>query len=105
MSIGPKISLIAWADRFPRFVFVMVPNERGRYVRTDTSVVLVPCPMCLSAIGEPCSRGEDPKKYFAGTHAVRRDIANRKTMRKQRTAKPRYRPLPGGGMELIWEGL
>jgi hypothetical protein len=76
MSVTPRISLVAYEERVGGFVFVAVPNERGRYVRTDKSVVLVECPMCHASVGEPCTlRASTPDGYTAGTHANRRDRA------------------------------
>lgn len=68
----PVISLVAWEDRGPvRFIFVRVPTERGRYLRTDPCVAYVPCPYnsCGSTVGEPCKHNG---RYVGGTHAVRR---------------------------------
>ena len=76
MSVTPRISLVAWEDRIGQFIFVAVPDERGRYLRTDKSVALVQCPHCAAAIGEPC-RGSYGRNtgYGATTHAVRRSRA------------------------------
>lgn len=70
--ITPKIHLVAFEDRQTRFIFVAIPNERGRYLRTDKSVAMVPCPMCKSVIGEPCKTGSKHENYGGTTHAVRR---------------------------------
>jgi len=75
--ITPRIALVAWEERTPGDnVFVAVPNERGRYVRTDRSVALVPCPVCGATVGEPCLRHGTPgtasAKYGGGTHYARR---------------------------------
>lgn len=77
----PKITLVAFEARQPRFIFVSVPNERGRYVRTDASVALVACGHCKSIPGEPCKSG--PGRYGGGTHAVRREAAERERRRKE----------------------
>jgi hypothetical protein len=68
----PAIKLVAWQCRHPDWCFVAVPNERGRYLRTDLSVVYVACPYpgCQSIPGEPC-KGTGAR-YTAGTHTVRR---------------------------------
>ena len=68
----PVISLIAWEDRSTDFIFVRVPNEYGRYLRTDQCVSQVPCPYthCGATVGEPCMHDG---RYVAGTHAVRRE--------------------------------
>lgn len=67
----PAIKLVAWSARHPDWCFVAVPNERGRYLRTDLSTVYVGCPYpgCLSIPGEPC---KSHNGYTAGTHSVRR---------------------------------
>ena len=68
----PSISLVAWEWRHPRFIFVRIPNERGRYLRTDRSVAVVPCDHCKATIGEPCKHNGN---YVGGTHYVRRKAA------------------------------
>lgn len=40
----------------PSMVFVRVPNERGRWMLVDRSVVEVDCPHCKAVAGEPCRR-------------------------------------------------
>lgn len=72
----PKIHLVAYEDRAGQFIFVAVPDQRGRYLRTDRSVALVPCPMCKALLGEPCFGGPGDK-YGGTTHAVRRSAAAR----------------------------
>lgn len=74
MPVTPRISLVAYADRDPDKVFVAIPNERARYVRTERCVVEVWCPACKSAIGEPC---RNKTGYTAGVHYKRRDLARR----------------------------
>lgn len=67
----PRISLVAYEDRNPAFLFVAVPNLRGRYVRTDKCVAFVGCPVCHSTVGEPCkAAGGDG--YGGTTHFKRR---------------------------------
>lgn len=79
MSRLPQIALVAWEDRINAGkVFVRVPNEHGRYVRTDMCVVQVECEMCKAAIGEPCHNRKRDKRYWAGTHSVRRQAADRR---------------------------
>ena len=70
----PTIRFIAWESRIPKQIFVPDPSMRGRYVLTDRSVALVPCPYptCKSIPGEPCKFSQG---YGAGTHAVRREAA------------------------------
>jgi len=72
----PIISLIAFDDRSAKFIFVRVPNEFGRYLRTHPCVALVPCPYreCGATIGEPCKHKSG---YVAGTHALRRMLCKR----------------------------
>lgn len=72
----PSIKLVAWADRDPNFIFVAVPDQRGRYLRTDRSVAFVACPNCKSIVGEPC-RSTHGDGYGGTTHFARRN-ANRK---------------------------
>jgi len=67
--ITPKVHLVAFMDRDPAFIFVGVPDERGRYLRTDTSVALVECPQCKAMVGEPCIGGHG---YGGSTHVARR---------------------------------
>jgi ssDNA-binding Zn-finger/Zn-ribbon topoisomerase 1 len=72
VSATPKIHLTAFKDRTGGFIFVGVPDERGRYLRTDKSVALVACPQCHAIKGEPCKSRHG---YMGGTHAVRRSAA------------------------------
>lgn len=69
MSFTPRIHLTAWEDRQNDFIFVAVPNERGRYLRTDKSVVIRGCPFCGSVVGEPCKAAQG---YGGTTHYHRR---------------------------------
>lgn len=71
----PKIHMTAFLDRPGQFVFVAVPDEVGRYLRTDKSVVLVDCTHCGAALGEPCFHRN--KKYGGTTHVHRRVKAKR----------------------------
>ena len=71
----PRISLVAFDDRLNNFIFVAVPDERGRYLRTDRSVALVECPHCGALIGEPCHDGRR-RRYGGTTHVRRRSLAN-----------------------------
>lgn len=70
----PKIHLVAFADRTNHFIFVGVPNERGRYLRTDRSVALTSCPLCGAMVGEPCHDGH--RRRYSGTtcHARRSKV-------------------------------
>lgn len=71
----PAISLVAWEDRKADQVFVAIPDERGRYLRTDRSVAFVDCPSCGSAAGEPCKNRLG--RYNGGTHYQRRHRASK----------------------------
>jgi hypothetical protein len=73
----PRVSLVAFRDRDPAFIFVAVPNERGRYVRTDKSVIKVSCSLCNAMVGEPCRAAYFSKDihYAGATHYVRRKKA------------------------------
>lgn len=77
----PRVSLVAWEDRQNRFIFVAVPNERGRYLRTDRSVALVECPVCGSMQGEPC-KTIDEGVYVGATHYGRRNRCKEKYGRR-----------------------
>ena len=81
MSITPKIHLVAFEDRSQEFIFVAVPDERGRYLRTDRSVAFVACPHCKATVGEPC-RSSSGDGYSGTTHFVRRN-ANRQNWGKR----------------------
>jgi hypothetical protein len=59
----------AFEDRQGGFVFVKVPGEYGRYVRTRVAVVLAPCPACGAVQGEPCKDQYD--RYTGSIHADR----------------------------------
>ena len=74
MSVTPSIKLVSYEDRVGGFIFVAVPDERGRYIRTDRSVALVACPMCRSIRGEPCKLSQG---YSGSTHALRRTAAGK----------------------------
>src|SRR5262245_24224513 len=108
MPHSSRISLVAWADREPRFCFVLVPNERGRYVRTDMSVIRAECPRCRALVGEPCFRRTHggTRVYRAGTHYVRREAADLRQGSRQhlREVKPRMRLCACGGADLKAEG-
>ena len=71
-----KVSFTAFDDRVGRFIFVAVPGERGRYLRTDKSVALVACPFCQAIAGEPCKHPQ--RGYGGGTHFDRRNAARHK---------------------------
>lgn len=72
MSVTPKIHLVAYEDRQNQFIFVAVPSQRGRYLRTDKSVAFVACEHCGASIGEPC-KTKSGDGYSGMTHVVRRN--------------------------------
>lgn len=76
MTVTPKIHLTAWKDRKAQFIFVAVPTERGRYLRTEKPVAFVPCSHCGALIGEPCKSGPGDG-YSATIHSVRRYAARK----------------------------
>jgi hypothetical protein len=87
VSVTPSIKLVAYEDRQAGFVFVAVPDERGRYMRTDKSVPTTPCSLCGAIAGEPCFRLIDgAKSYSASTHAVRRLDAKTRRYHRYREA-------------------
>lgn len=70
---NPTISLVAFEERGnPDFIFVSVPTERGRYVRTDRCVAYVPCSYCGSVVGEPCKSRGTRDRYGGGVHCDRK---------------------------------
>ncbi|MES2415113.1 MAG: hypothetical protein V4614_15005 [Pseudomonadota bacterium] len=79
--ITPKIHLVAFQDRQNAMIFVAVPNESNRWLRTDKSVAAVACPFCHSIAGEPCKRSvaysDRPTVYAGSTHYLRRSAALR----------------------------
>jgi len=76
--IIPKIHLVAFNDRDGK-IFVGIPNEPGRYLRTEMCVIERVCQTCKSGVGEPCSNLSDHryrmnkiKKYGCTVHTCRR---------------------------------
>jgi len=69
---NPAIHLYAYEDSTIGKVFVRVPNERGRWMRTDRCVIERPCGQCGSVVGEPC-KGlyNNMDRYFVGSHTAR----------------------------------
>jgi hypothetical protein len=51
-------------------IFVRVPSNRGRYVRTHFSVATTKCRQCGSDPGVPCSGS---RGYRGSTHYIRRE--------------------------------
>lgn len=73
----PAISLIAY-DAQDGDVFVSVPNEQGRWVKTHPSVLNHECKICGALKGEPCFTVRHRfKAYTCGTHHTRRDLFKR----------------------------
>jgi hypothetical protein len=75
-------------DMNSKLVFVHDPNLRGRWMRTDPSVITVACPYpgCESPIGVPCRSSQG---YSTHTHAMRREEAKiaKREARKQEKEK------------------
>lgn len=94
----PRVSLVAWADRQSNFIFVAVPDERGRYVRTDKSVAFVPCPHCKAMVGEPC-KGRVGDGYGGTTHYVRRNAAKAYWSRRADDVLPAAPSVPDEWMD------
>lgn len=90
MAVAPSISLVAYEDRTGNFVFVKIPNERGRYLKTHRCVIYVHCPdtKCASIPGEPCkstavqSRSADG--YHTSVHVSRARLFEARYGRKRR---------------------
>ncbi len=91
MSISARVSLVAWEDRLNDFIFVAVPDERGRYLRTDKSVAVVACPVCQAMVGEPCIGRQG---YNGTTHHLRRGAARAYRGQRQDDVHPPAE-LPG----------
>lgn len=75
--IVPKLHMVGYDDRLPGFIFVAIPNQVGRYIRTDRSVALSPCSHCGAVVGEPCLSGNSKSltisaRYSGLTHVMRR---------------------------------
>ncbi len=71
-----SISLVAFETRKHSYVFVKDPSLRGRYLRTDKSVLVSECPACNAFKGEPCfTLRQGLKVYSSTTHYVRRRAA------------------------------
>ena len=70
----PRIQLVAFEERGPSpFIFVAIPDERNRYLRTERCVALVACPHCKVPAGVPCLGAW--RKYHGGVHHLRRSAA------------------------------
>lgn len=66
---------IAYLDRQGHFIFVKVPDEYGRYVRTRALVAYAACPACGSIEGVPCVGQYG--RYTGSIHADRMNAANK----------------------------
>lgn len=69
----PRISLVGYEAREPHFIFVAIPDERNRYLKTDRSVAVAACSLCKVPIGVPCLGAF--KNYQGSTHVARRVAA------------------------------
>jgi hypothetical protein len=67
--------IVAYEDRQGNFIFVKVPGEYGRFVRTRFPVAIVACPACKSAVGVPCLGQYN--RYVGSIHADRAVAAHR----------------------------
>ena len=78
--ITPVIKLVAFADRSPSAIFVAVPNERGRYLRTHPCVATANCGHCKAVAGEPCKndRGDGSTLYVSVVCYCRTRVWNKK---------------------------
>ena len=74
----PKINLVAYKDLGNgKKIFVMVPDEINRWMKTELCVVCHECSQCGALIGEPCYdwkhfNSYKIKKYSAAVHYKRR---------------------------------
>jgi len=74
----PKISLIAYKDLGQgKKIFVSIPNETNRWMKTDLSVAISKCKNCHAMVGEPCFtvkhfNDHKAKKYSGTVCTVRR---------------------------------
>jgi len=81
--IEPKISLVAYRDLGGgKKIFVMVPDEMNRWMKTDLCVGYVGCEHCGALIGEPCYEKKTfnsfkSKKYASSVHNDRKIIFKR----------------------------
>jgi hypothetical protein len=72
------IKRVAFEDRNGNFIFVRVPEEYGRYVRTSWAVAIAPC-ACGAKVGEPCFSGgirSGSRKRTGSSHADRHVAAH-----------------------------
>lgn len=88
----PRVALVTWEARLKDSpnpeIFVAVPDERGRYMRTHVCVALVECTYCHAGVGEPCR--SLTKRYSAGTHVDRRALYTHRRKNGQLDIKPEH---------------
>lgn len=82
--IHAKIALVAYEEQ--AWIFVLVPNQHGRYVRTEKCVAWSVCPHCKATVGEPCFKTIKGERIYGGTIHYRR-----KKQRKPENYK-RFKP-------------
>jgi hypothetical protein len=76
--IEPKINLVAYrALGGGKKIFVMVPNEANRWLKTELCVAYIGCLQCGALVGEPCYDFKrfntyQNKKYTSTIHCARR---------------------------------
>lgn len=56
-------------------IFIAVPNERGRYLRTHICVAYEPCPLCKATLGEPCKHTVAGRLRYNSSVHYRRSFA------------------------------
>jgi hypothetical protein len=83
--------VVVFEARGGGFIFVPVPGERGRYVRTSYAAALVACPSCEGKVGQPCrgDRGWCGSLHvdrLASAHAVLRKLGAAATLDESRAA-------------------
>lgn len=88
------IGIVAY-EALCNFVFVRVPNERGRWVLVAKCVAEVDCPICGAIAGEPChNRKTGPnRRYWVDTHHGRRMAAGRWKQREKPKLRLRFEDL------------
>lgn len=96
------IGLVAYCALPPNFVFVRVPNEKGRWIMTHRCVVEVACTFCKAVTGEPCfTRNESvaERRYHVGTHTWRRSEWMQKRRMSDRAPTAHKPKIPLGDLE------
>jgi len=77
----PKVSKLRYLieGKTQLFVFIPDPLLDGRWIKTDTSTILIDCPYCDAKKGEPCFSSFNGDKRYRSvvlTHIARRSLAN-----------------------------